>query len=310
MREINPRINWNRLTAFYHTARLGNLKHACAKLNIDQSTLSRTIQAFEETLGFKLFNRLPQGVMMTRQGEILFEVVEKVLLDIDAALLMAREEAEIPKGVLKVATTVALASVWLVEMVPEFLETYPDIELYIIGDDERLNVKAREADALIAPYMEHVPDLIQSYLFSCRLQLYASPEYIEKFGCPETVEDLNNHRLITFGTETIRPYSDIDWLLRVGLPPGVVRKPYLSINSSKGASQLAEKGLGIVALSDEFPHIKKSNLVKILPEIEGPTVDLYYIYPKSLHNSKRVKVFGEYLETRIPQEWKRQPNPS
>lgn len=305
MREPNPRINWNRLTAFYHTARLGNIKHACAKLNIDQSTLSRTIQSFEENLGFKLFNRVPQGMVMTRQGEILFKVVEKVLFDIDAALLMAKEEGESPKGTLKVATTVALGSLWLVQMMPGFLEIYQGIELYIIVDDERLNVKAREADVLIAPYIEHSPDLVQTYLFSCSLQLYASPEYLNKFGCPQTLEDLNHHRLITFGTDTIRPYSDIDWLLRVGLPSGIIRKPYLSINSSKGASQLAEQGLGIVALSDEFPHIKDLNLVKILPEIYGPIIDLYYIYPQTLQNSKRVKVFGEYLEAHIPQEWKR-----
>ena len=309
MREQNPRINWNRLTAFYQTARLGNIKHTCAKLNIDQSTLSRTIQAFEESLGFKLFNRIPHGVVMTKQGEILFPVVEKVLFDIDAALLTAKEEGEIPKGTLKVATTVALASLWLVQLIPGFLETYPDIELYIIGDDERLNVKAREADVLIAPYIDHSPDLVQTYLFSCCMRLYASPEYLERFGAPQIVDDLDNHRLITFGTDTIRPYSDIDWLLRVGLPSGRIRKPYLSINSSKGASQLAENGLGIVALCDEFPNIQELNLVKILPEIYGPKIDLYYIYPHSLQNSKRVKVFGEYVERHIPQEWKKAPNP-
>jgi len=308
MREPNPRINWNRLTAFYQTARHGNIKHTCAKLNIDQSTLSRTIQSFEESLGFKLFNRVPHGLVMTRQGEILFPVVEKVLFDIDTALLTAKEEGEIPKGTLKVATTVALASLWLVQLIPGFLEEYPNIEFYIIGDDERLNVKAREADVLIAPYIEHSPDLVQTYLFSCCLQLYASPQYLEKFGCPQTIDDINNHRLITFGTETIRPYSDIDWLLRIGLPSGVVRKPYISINSSKGASQLAESGLGIIALCDEYPHIKELNLVKILPEIQGPKIDLYYIYPRSLQNSKRVKVFGEYLEKHIPQEWKKNPS--
>lgn len=312
MREPNPRIsiNWNRLTAFYHTARFGNIKHACAKLNIDQSTLSRTIQSFEESLEFKLFNRVPQGVVLTRQGEILFKVVEKVLFDVDAALIMAKEEGEVPKGVLKVATTVALASLWLVRMIPGFLEKYQDIDLYIIGDDERLNLKAREADVLIAPYIEHSPDLVQSYLFSCRLQLYASPQYLEKFGCPQSIEDLNDHRLITFGTDTIRPYSDIDWLLRIGLPSGVVRKPYIAINSSVGASQLAGQGLGIVALSDEFPGIKELNLVKILPEIQGPTIDLYYIYPQSLQDSKRVQVFGDYLEENIPPEFKRKPNPT
>jgi DNA-binding transcriptional LysR family regulator len=174
MREPNPRINWNRLTAFYQTARLGNIKHACAKLNIDQSTLSRTIQSFEKSLGFKLFNRIPQGVVMTRQGEILFTVVERVLFDLDAALLMAEEEGEVPKGTLTVATTVALASLWLVQIIPGFLEEYQDIELYIIGDDERLNLKAREADVLIAPYIENSPDLIQTYLFSCCMQLYAA----------------------------------------------------------------------------------------------------------------------------------------
>ena len=307
MREINPRINWNRLTAFYHAARIGNIKHACAKLNIDHSTLSRTIQSFEESLGFKLFNRIPHGVVLTSQGEILFKVVEKVLFELDAALHMAKEEGEVPKGTLKVATTVALASLWLVQMIPDFLEDNPDIELYIIGDDERLNVKAREADVLIAPYIKQSPDLIQKYLFSCCLQLYASPEYLEAFGCPKSIDDLNNHRLITFGTDTIRPYSDIDWLLRIGLPAGVVRKPYLSINSSKGASQLAEQGLGIVALSDEFPHIKELNLIKVLPGIHGPIIDLYYIYPQNLQNSKRVLVFGEYLEARIPPESKRNP---
>lgn len=305
MRKPNHRINWNRLTAFYHTGRLGNIKHACANLNIDHSTLSRTIQSFEENLGFKLFNRVPQGMVMTRQGEILFKVVEKVLFDIDAALVMAKEEGEVPKGTLKIATTVALASIWLVEMIPGFLEKYPDIELYIIGDDERLSVKAREADTLIAPYIENSPDLVQSYLFSCCLQLYASPEYLEKFGYPQVIDDLDNHRLITFGTDTIRPYSDIDWLLRIGLPAGMVRKPYLSINSSKGASFLAEQGLGIVALSDEFPHIHELNLVKILPEVKGPVVDLYYIYPQVLQNSNRLKVFGEYLESQIPHEWKK-----
>jgi DNA-binding transcriptional LysR family regulator len=308
MREPNPRINWNRLTAFYQTARFGNIKHACAKLNIDQSTLSRTIQSFEESLGFKLFSRVPQGVVMTKQGEILFKVVEKVLFDVEVALTMAKEEGEVPKGTLTVATTVALATLWLVQMMPGFLEKYTDIELYIIGDDERLNLKAREADVLISPYIKDAPDLIQTYLFSCNLQLYASPEYLEKFGCPQTIDDLNDHRLITFGTNTIRPYSDIDWLLRVGLPSGVVRKPYLSINSSKGASQLAEQGLGIVALSDEFPQIKELNLVKILPDIQGPIIDLYYIYPQILQNSKRVKVFGEYLEEHIPLEHRKTPS--
>lgn len=293
-------LDWDKLRVFYYVARAKSFNRASHDLNVSQSALSRSIQLLEHLLKVQLFNRVPKGLVLTKQGEILFEKTKEMFASLEDAKSTIQEESTEPRGSLKVASTVALASLWLVEILPEFLKSYPDIELDIIGHDENLDVKAREADVAIRPFIKENADLIQEYLFSCFLQLYASPEYIKKFGCPRTVHDLDNHRIITFGESTIRPYSDIDWPLRVGGKSNHMRKPYISINSSKGACRLAELGLGIVALSKEFPGIDELNLINILPDIKGPVVDLYYVYPMALKGSKRVQVFGTYLADAIP----------
>lgn len=297
-------LDWDKLRVFYYVAKAKSFNRAAQDLNISQSALSRSIQLLEHLLKTQLFNRLSTGLVLTKEGDILFEKVKDMFSSLEDAKGLIREEMSEPCGSLKVATTVALASLWLVEIVPGFLEAYPDIELDIIGHDEKLDVKAREADVSIRPFIANQPDLIQNYLFSCFLQLYASPEYLKKYGTPRTANELDKHRIITFGESTIRPYSDVDWPLRIGIKQPDIRKPYISINSAKGASRLAELGLGIVALSKEFPGIDKMNLVSILPGTEGPVVDLYFIYPVALKNSKRVKVFGEYLVHSIPESSK------
>lgn len=293
-------LDWDKLKIFYYVAKAKSFNRAAHDLNIAQSALSRSVQLLEHLLKVQLFNRIPKGLILTKEGEILFAKVTEMLASLEDARSLIQEESCEPRGTLKVATTVALASLWLVELLPDFLERYPDIELDIIGHDEKLDIKSREADVSIRPFIDGQQDLIQNYLFSCFLQLYASPEYLSKYGCPRTANELDEHRIITFGESTIRPYSDIDWPLRIGAKANHMRRPYISINSSKGASRLAELGLGIVALSKEFPGIEKMNLVSILPEVKGPVVDLYYVYPSALKNSKRVQILNEFLMNSIP----------
>jgi DNA-binding transcriptional LysR family regulator len=298
-------LDWDKLRVFYHVAQAKSLSRAAHNLNTSQSSLSRTIQLLEYFLKAQLFNRVPKGLVLTKQGEILFEKTKEMFATLADAKSAIQAESTEPRGSLKVASTVALASLWLVEILPGFLKLHPDIELEIIGHDDNLDVKARETDVAIRPFIEGQPDLVQEYLFSCFLQFYASPEYIEKSGNLKSIHDLDNHRIITFGESMIRPYSDVDWPLRIGTQENHIRKPYISINSSKGACRLAELGVGIVALSKEFPGIEKLNLINVLPDIKGPTVDLYYVYPTALKKSKRVQALGKYLSASIPNHSKK-----
>src|SRR5262249_39585457 len=156
------------------------------------------------------------------------------------------------------------------------------------ANDEELDLSLNKSDVAIRPYIPHQPEYIQRYLTTFNLRIYASPEYLKKFGEPKTPEDLDHHRLLVFGSDTAHPYGNINWLLHLGTRNDEPRVPYLRINLGPGLQQMAEAGLGIVALSQEYPAIHTSNLVNILPDIQGPSVDIYYVYPKSLSHFRRV----------------------
>jgi DNA-binding transcriptional LysR family regulator len=287
-------MDWDKLKTFYYVAKAGSFTHAVGTLNLSQSAISRQILQLEDRLGAQIFQRHPRGLILTKQGEILFQTVRRMLSEIELTKTLIKEEEGQLKGVLKIATSNALANIWLINFVPGFLERYPNIRLCIIGNDNEMDLKVGEADAAIQRYIPHQPDLIQRFLLSCHLKLYASQGYLDKFGVPETPEDLDHHHLLTFGEDIRRPNKNINWMLKLGVKPGYVREPYLRINSALGLRRAAEAGLGIAALSKECEP-QEITLVNVLPKNEGPVVDLRYVYPDQLKNSRRVLAFGDYL---------------
>jgi DNA-binding transcriptional LysR family regulator len=296
---MKTNLDWDKFKTFYHVASAGSFTAAGEILNLSQSTLSRSIQALEYQIGIKLFERIPKGVILTKQGECLFKATEKALDEFTRAeILMLEEEAE-PQGTLKIATTMAIAAVWIVPQLKNFLNSYPKLRLIIIGNDEELDLKSRQADVSIRPFMDNRPELVQELICEFHLKLYASSSYLKEYGTPKDPQDLDNHRLIVFGYDAINPYNDINWPLKLGMPEGLLREPYLCINTSSGMRQAAEDGHGIIALAAEFPGLDKSDLVEILPDLEKPSIPIYYVYPIHLKDSKRVKALGTYFKEKL-----------
>lgn len=289
-------MNWERLKVFYQVARARSFTNAAAQVNKAQSALSRSIMQLEYELKTQLFTRLPRGLELTQQGKILYKVADKMSFEAESIESLFYEQENMPKGVLRVTTTIALASMWLPQKTPGFLEEYSEIRLVVIGNDDELDLNVREADAAIRPLIPHQTELVQRYLLTFSPKLYASPKYLEKFGEPKKIEDLDNHRLITYNDDHLHPYGNMNWILHAGKKGGRARKSYLRINLGPGLLQMAEQGVGIVAISDQYPSVKSSTLIPVLPEWVGPDTKIYYSYPKQMHNYKRVTVFGDYLE--------------
>ena len=289
-------MEWDRLKTFYYVAKAGSFTKASEFLNISQSAISRSVATLEDRLGARLFERFARGVVLTQQGEIMFESVQKMFEEATRAEMLVKEESEEPQGPLWIATTMTNASVWLMNYIPSFLKKYPKIRLTIIGSDEALDLRTREADVAIRPFIQDQAHLIQKYIYTFHLVLYASKEYLEEFGTPKKAADLDKHRLIVFGNVSAHPYSDINWPLRVGAESGRVREPFMCINTTAGIFQAAEAGLGITSIPEEYPGIEGSNLVRVLPKLDPVELPLYYVYPERLKNSKRVIALGEHLE--------------
>ena len=287
-------LDWDKLRIFHAAAEAGSFTHAADVLNLSQSAISRQVAALEQEVGTPLFHRHARGLVLSEQGELLFHTASDVLKRLEQVRMQLTETREKPTGKLRVTTTVGLGSGWLTERAKEFLELYPDLELQLVFDNEEIDLTMRKADAAIRLRQPQQPDLIQRRLFTVHLHVYASPAYLNRFGTPETVEDLDNHRIITFGEPAPNYLRNLNTLETVGLPDGKSRSPILQINNLMAIRSAIESGIGLALLPDYLID-KRVKLVQVLPEMEMPTFDTYLCYPEQMRNAAKLKVFRDFL---------------
>jgi DNA-binding transcriptional LysR family regulator len=291
-------MDWDKLRIFHAVAEAGSFTHAGEALNLSQSAVSRQIGALEESLNVTLFHRHARGLILTEQGELLYRTAHEVFSKLAMAEAQLTESKDRPKGQLKVTATVALGSTWLTPRMGEFLELYPDVAVDLVLDDRELDLSMREADVAIRMAPPRQPELVQRHLLTVHMHVYASPSYIKKHGMPKSAEDLENHKIIVYGDDPRPPVPGINWLLGVGAKKGQLRRPLLAVNNVYAILRATQSGLGISALP-EFMVQEAANLVQVLPELEGPRIDAYFVYPEELRNSKRIQVFRDFLLRKV-----------
>lgn len=290
-------MDWDKLRVFHAVAEAGSFTHAGDTLNLSQSAVSRQISALEEALAVPLFHRHARGLILTEQGEQLNRTVRDVFAKLAMTEALLTESKEKPAGRLKVTTTVGFGSTWLAPRLAQFLDTYPDVSISLLLDDLELDLAMREADVAIRMHAPKQPDLIQRHLMSMQWIVCAAPDYLKQHGVPQRAEDLDAHHLILFG-DYHPPVPDVNWLAEAGRRPGTPRRALLEVNSTQAVLLAIRSGVGMGALPDYVVQ-ENQDLVRVLPDLKAPQVDLYFVYPEELRNSKRVAVFRDFLLARL-----------
>jgi DNA-binding transcriptional LysR family regulator len=292
-------MDWDKLRVFHAVAEAGSFTHAGDTLNLSQSAVSRQISALEEALQVPLFHRHARGLILTEQGESLNRTVREVFAKLAMTEALLTESKEKPAGRLKVTTTVGFGASWLAPRVQQFLDAYPEVTMTLILDDADLDLAMREADVAIRMHAPKQPDLVQRHLMAIEWHVCASQEYLRKQGTPQKAEDLDSHRLVLFG-DYRPPVADINWLAEVGRRPGAPRKAILEVNSLQAMVMAVRSGSGIAALPDYMAAEEEAHgMVRLLPDLKAPKVDVYFVYPEELRTSKRVAVFRDFLLARL-----------
>ena len=208
-------MDWDKLKVFHAAAEAGSFTHAGEQLGLSQSAVSRQVSALEQELTVSLFHRHARGLILTEQGELLYRTAHDVFMKLEAARAKLTDSRERPNGDLRVTTTPGIGMHWLTPRLGEFVDLYPDIHITLLTTDEELDLAMREADVAIRLRQPTQPDLIQRKLFSVHFHVYASPEYLKRFGTPRTFEDLDNHRVLVLGGN-VPPYLQRSrWLVEV-----------------------------------------------------------------------------------------------
>jgi len=298
-------MDWDRVRVFCGVAEAGSFTRAAESLGLSQSAISRQISALEEDLRTPLFHRHARGLVLTEQGEILLEAAQEIAARMAVVESRLDEAKDHPAGHLRINTTVGFGTVWLTAHLREFLDLYPEITVSLLVIDTELDLSMREADVAIRLNPPRQPDLIQKRLMTVHTHLYAAPEYLEGAPPLESADDLDRHRLIVYGSEAMPPpVPSLNWVLAAGRDEqhhGPPRRPTLLINNVYGMLRAAERGLGVASLPDYLCSTSR-RVIRVLPQLEGPTFDAYFVYPEEMRASKRVSVFRDFLLRKLAEE--------
>ena len=288
-------MDWDKLRIFHAVADAGSLTHAGDKLNLSQSAVSRQIRGLEEQLNTNLFHRHARGLILTEQGELLFDATSAMAKRLDAAAARIRDSEEEVFGDLRVTTTTGFGTLFLAPRLPKLYEKYPDLRVDLMLEERVLDLPMREADVAIRMKEPSQADLVRKRLMTVRMGLYASPEYLEKHGTPERMEDMTDHRLICQNTDSDQVGAGLQLVKELMMYD---LRSLLTVNNYFGVLQgvVHHLGLGVLPnyLIQDFPHI-----VQVMPDIESAEVPVYLAYPEELRQSKRVAAFKDFVQEEI-----------
>jgi DNA-binding transcriptional LysR family regulator len=240
-------------------------------------------------------------LVLTDNGEYLYKTAHEVISKLKDIETTLGDEKDKLHGKLTITTVVSFGTTWLTPRIQEFMRMHPEIEIELIFDDKELDLSTRQADIGIFMRRPKQLNYIQRKLINLHYHIYASIKYLEKFGHPKNVRDLNKHKFITYGKGAPSPVFNPDWALKLGAKDNKKRKPIMKVNSVYGLLLAVQSGVGLAALPD-YMTINIPSIVKILPDVEGPLTETHFVYPPSLKDSAKVKAFRNFLFSKIS-EW-------
>ncbi|TGY88338.1 LysR family transcriptional regulator [Marinicauda algicola] len=288
-------MDWDKLKTFHAAAEAGSLTRAAEALHLSQSAVSRQISALETELGVKLFHRHARGLITTEPGRLLFEATQEIAAKIAFAEAQVQDSRDEPTGVLRVTAPTALGAIWLAPRLARFHEAFPLIRVRLLLADHELDIANLEADVAIRPWPATQNDLIQRKLMDVSQHLYASPVYLARRGTPEGPGDLDRHAMIAYGPRHLAPIPNLNWHLVLGREKGAKpREAVIEANTINGIMKATEAGLGLSGLPDYVAR-ENEKLTRVLPEIDGPKFEVYFVYPEELKGSRRVTAFREFM---------------
>jgi DNA-binding transcriptional LysR family regulator len=295
-------MDWDKLRIFHSVADAGSLTHAGETLHLSQSAVSRQVRSLEESLNVTLFHRHARGLILTEQGELLFDATRSMTKRLDAAAARIRDSEEEVFGELRVTTTIGFGSLWLAPRLSTLYNEFPELNIDLMLEERVLDLPMREADVAIRMKEPSQADLVRKRLMTVQMRLYGSAEYIETHEMPQQIEDLRNHRLICQNTNSEQVSAGamlVRELLTYDLPN------LLTVNNYFGCLQAVHHGLGIGILPD-YVAIDDPNLVRVLPEVESNDVPVFLAYPEELRQSKRIAAFRDFVVKEINEQRRKQ----
>ncbi|MBY3418212.1 LysR family transcriptional regulator [Rhizobium laguerreae] len=290
------RPSLNDLAAFAAVASHRSFRRAAEVMGVSRSALSHAIIGLEGKLGVRLFNRTTRSVSLTQAGARLLARLDPVLQDLDQALDTLSEERGTPSGTLRINANKSGARILLAEVVPLFLDLYPDVELDLVSEGRLVDIVEQGFDAGVR-LLEAIPRDMIGVKFGgdVRFIAVAAPSYLDGRAIPNTPDDLHAHCCIRQRLPSGKRYR---WEFSKRSAEVAVDVPgNLTLDDNDLLVQAAANGRGIAYVPEHFaqPFLESGQLVTVLDDWCPPTPGLALYYPRSRHVPSPLRAFIDLL---------------
>ncbi|MBW8905516.1 MAG: LysR family transcriptional regulator [Betaproteobacteria bacterium] len=283
----------------------GSFAKAAERLALSTSAASRHIAELETHLQTRLLNRTTRRVSLTESGRAFYERAVQLLADLAEAEQEASSAAVVPRGTIRLTTSVNFGVRHVAPAIAAFLAEHREVRFDVSLSDRIVDLVEEGFDLAIRIGAPVAENLVARKLGETRLVPCASPGYLAEHGAPKTPEDLAEHSCFTY--EYVSPRHVWRFRDRSGAERTVRVSGRLHSNNGDLLAEAAASGAGIV-FEPAFivgPEVRAGRLVPLLQDFVPPPVPIYALYPSRKHLSAKVRRFVEFLIERFShaQDW-------
>lgn len=291
-------VDWNELVIFVKVVQEGSFIQASRALGVPRSTVSRKVASLEDRLGVRLLQRTTRSVTPTDEGRAYFARLSPLIREADEASRAVGDRQDRPVGRLRVTAPNVLAHHFLGPILAEYLRAWPDVRIELLLTDRIVNLVEEGYDLAIRAGRLQDSNLIARRLGETRVEVVASPAYLERRGTPATLADLEEHDCIIVG-EGNGPHhwsfeSESD-TVQVDIDGPLV------VNALELARHAALEGLGLARLPAFLvaKDLVQGRLIRVLKDDEPASGGVYAVYPSRRHLSATVRTFVDLLQDEL-----------
>ena len=267
-----------------------------------KSTLSRRIQHLEETLGVRLIQRTSRQFAVTDIGMNVYRHAQAMRMEMQAAQDAVNHLSATPRGIIRVSVPVSIAQQELAQVLPNFVKTYPDIQIQLMVTNRRIDIINEGIDVAlrVRSQLDQDSSLIIRRFGQIRQLLVASKTYIKQHGEPKNLQQLSQHATLSMNEDEAHQYWELtdksNDIQRIKINPKVMASNLSML------LQLTVQGAGVALLPESIcaEQVRNGQLEVILPAWDIPQGTFHAIYPSRRGLLPAIRTFIDYLVAELP----------
>lgn len=294
---MNPSaVKWDDLRVFLEVARQGSVHGASKRLKLDHSTVCRRISKLESILSMKLLDRTQRGISLRDEARDLLRHVERMEVHANSLEDAIASDQNRDLQTVRIAMMEGIASRYIARRLPLLERMAPNLKLELVSIPQSVDLSRKEADIFLSFFNPPTAGLTNHLIAKFSCYLFCSRKYAEKHGMPRSLDELADHRFISYIDELV-VINAVRWLDDVVMNPNVV----FHSNSIIAQTSAAVDGLGIVMLPT-FCGSDVQELVRVLPDEARVEREVWVSVRVEQSRLKRIRTVMQFLTEAFRQD--------